>query len=426
MIFSNKRTDAFGLVALTALLLAATASADRYSFEQGGHTKLNFLGTSFPGNSLFRDALGSNTFDLQGEFRLNLEWRHEGWAVDANYQLIGVDSEQLGITSGLPGAFDVFGRQLPNDDRRLMNLTDIVNESGDAAILQRLDRLWVGYTSDKLVTRFGRQALTWGNGFFYTPFDLVNPFDPSSIDTEYKAGDDMLYLQYLRGNGDDVQGAIVFRRDPVSGDVGSAQATAALKYHGLAGELGYNALLADNYGDPVLGIGISRSIGGAVVSADLVLTKTDDDTYVELVANTSYSWVLGGKNMSGVLEYFFSAFGLSEDYSTAALAARPDLLVRIVRGQQFTLGRHYLASSVTVEMTPLWSLAPVLLANLEDPSALLQLTSNYSLSNNMTLLGNINIPLGPDGSEFGGPATAVPNEYLSTGLAVFAQFAWYF
>jgi hypothetical protein len=37
--------------------------------------------------------------------------------------------------------------------------------------------------------------------------DLVNPFDPASIDTEYKAGDDMLYVQYLQDNGNDMQAA---------------------------------------------------------------------------------------------------------------------------------------------------------------------------------------------------------------------------
>ena len=61
--------------------------------------------------------------------------------------------------------------------------------------------------------KFGRQAITWGNGLFYAPMDLVNPFDPATIDTEYKAGDDMLYLQYLQDNGNDLQAAVVVRRD---------------------------------------------------------------------------------------------------------------------------------------------------------------------------------------------------------------------
>jgi len=134
-----------------------------------------------------------------------------------------------------------------------------------------------------------------------------------------------------------------------------------------------------------------------------------------------------GKNMSGAIEYHYNGFGQNDaHYDPLSLAENPELLTRIVRGQMFTLGRHYLAGSVMIEMTPLWSITPVLLANVGDPSALLQLTTNYSLGDNMTLLGSINLPMGSSGSEFGGIESGQPGLYLSTGPGVFAQFAWYF
>jgi hypothetical protein len=76
-------------------------------------------------------------------------------------------------------------------------------------------------------------------------------------------------------------------------------------------------------------------------------------------------------------------------------------------------------------MSPLWMLTPTVLANVTDPSALLQIVTSYSLSDNMTFLGSLNVPVGPGGSEFGG----IPSGnglYLSTGAGVFAQLAWYF
>lgn len=97
-----------------------------------------------------------------------------------------------------------------------------------------------------------------------------------------------------------------------------------------------------------------------------------------------------------------------------------------MRGQLFTLGRHYLAGSVLIEMTPLWTVTPVLFANAADPSALLQLTTTYSVSDNISVLGSLNVPIGPSGSEFGGIDAGVPGRYLSTGPGIFAQFAWYF
>ena len=87
---------------------------------------------------------------------------------------------------------------------------------------------------------------------------------------------------------------------------------------------------------------------------------------------------------------------------------------------------HYVAGSLMVELSPLWMLTPTLVSNVEDPSALLQVITQYSLSDNMTFLGSLNVPLGADGTEYGGPASAVPNRYLSFELGVFAQLAWYF
>jgi hypothetical protein len=407
--------------------VAFVANAEESNFEFGGHSKLNLIGQTWPDDSILRSVLGSSTVDLQGELRLVLEWRDNGWAFDAAYQLVGLSGDSLNIGSDLPPLGQALFGRLPNDERRLFDLTNVITESGDSALLHRLDRLWVGYSTDKTVLRFGRQALSWGNGLFYAPMDLVNPFDPAAIDTEYKVGDDLFYGQFLRDSGDDIQAAAVFRRNLLTGDVESDEATIALKYHGFAGEYEYDLLVAKSYGDPVVGLGIGRSIGGAQWGADLVATDTRSDTTIQFVTNLTYSWELAGKNMSGALEYHFNGFGQSGGrYDPLSLAANPDLLLRLARGQSFTLGRHYLAASVMIELTPLWSVTPVMLANVSDPSALLQLTMNYSLGDNMTLLGNVNIPLGENGTEFGGIETGVADLYLSSGAGVFAQFAWYF
>ncbi|MGI9232436.1 MAG: hypothetical protein ACR2RD_02295, partial [Woeseiaceae bacterium] len=284
-----------------------------------------------------------------------------------------------------------------------------------------------GYTSEKSVVRFGRQALSWGNGLFYAPMDLVNPFDPATIDTEYKAGDDMLYLQYLRDNGHDIQGVHVVRRDPATGDIESSQATTAAKYHGFVGEAEFDLLLADHFGDTVVGIGAGKSVGGAVWRGDVVATRTDDDTTIQVVSNLTYSWNWSGRNMSGAIEYFYNGFGQRSDaYDPISLSGNPDLVDRVTRGELFSIGRHYVAGSVLVEMTPLWGLTPTLLANVADPSSLFQLVSNYSLSDNMTVLASINVPMGPKGSEFGGIDAGQPDRYLSGGAGLFVQIAWYF
>ena len=77
-------------------------------------------------------------------------------------------------------------------------------------------------------------------------------------------------------------------------------------------------------------------------------------------------------------------------------------------------------------MTPLWMMTPNLFANLDDGSALLQVVTRNSLGDNAEILGAINLPLGPSGSEFGGIEAGLPGIYLSSDFSLFAQFAWYF
>ena len=64
--------------------------------------------------------------------------------------------------------------------------------------------------------------------------------------------------------------------------------------------------------------------------------------------------------------------------------------------------------------------------NIEDGSALVQIVSQNDLKENLSFLGSLNIPIGPNGSEYGGIESPVADRYLSSDLSVFAQIAWYF
>jgi hypothetical protein len=412
---------------IACLLLSVAVVADDGAIEIGGHTKLSLTGQAYPDQSLFRDLVGSNTLDLSGDLRLNFEADADRWSFDGAYQLLALHGDSIELGRLVPGGAELFFPGLPNDDRRLFDLTDIIEDDGKTAVLHRIDRLSVAYMSEKAVFRLGRQVLSWGNGLFYSPMDLVNPFDPAAVDTEYKVGDDMLYSQYLFDDGSDVQFAYVARRNLLDGDFDAGESTAAIKYHGFVGAAEFDVLLAQSYEDTVLGFGGSGNVGGSVWTADAVFTRTDNDTYAQLVTNLTYSWNWFDRNMSGAIEYFYSGFGQRSDaYDPLSLGSNPDLVERVARGELFSIGRHYLAGSIMIEMMPLWTVTPTLLASLSDPSALLQLVTSVSMGDNLTFLGSINVPIGPKGSEFGGVEASQPNRYLSGGAGLFAQIAWYF
>ena len=398
-------------------------------FSVGGHTKYRFTSTTFPADSLFRDLAGSSAEDVGLDARLNLGWSTAGWDVLAHAQFGAFDGDTVAFTRGLGDERRVLLPRLPGDERRWLDLTHVITDKGERAAVARLDRASFGYTGRDGAVRFGRQAITWGNGLiFNTVMDIFNPFDPAAIDKEYKSGDDLLYGQYLRGNGDDLQGVIVVRRAPSGGALEADRSSFAAKYRGLVGDAEYDLLIARHFADTLAGGGASRGIGGALWRGDLLVTHTrTGETVVSAVTSLSHSFSWAGRSLSAVAEYYFNGFGQRDArYGPADVAANRGLAERLSRGELFSLGRHYLGLSALIEITPLWALTPNLFANLGDPSALVQLAAQADLGDSMRLLGAVNVPVGEPGTEYGGIDAGRPARQLSSGPGVFVQFAWYF
>lgn len=417
----------FVALGLHASMLLAEGPDDGITdWTFGGHTKLQYVDTTIPDNSVLRDLGGGDSQERNLEIRLKISARRGHWEFNTHGQVISVHSDALAGLSSMPGLF-LPGADVINDKRRWFDLTHQLRDGSRNAALVRLDRASVAYSDASVVLRFGRQAISWGNGLLFTPMDIFNPFDPTAVDKEYKSGDDMFYAQYLFSNGDDAQAVAVVRRNPLSGEVESDQSSLAFKYHGFWAGREYDLLATRHYGQTVLALGFSGNLGGAVWRGDLVWNGTETDSVLTGVTGLTWSWVGAGHNWTGVAEYYYNGFGLDGgNYSVAALASAPELLARLARGELFNIGRHYLGVSVTLEATPLLNLTPNLFINLGDPSAYAQFVLAYDWKQDLQVLTALSFPVGPDGSEYGGIDALQPGMYVSTGPALFAQLAWYF
>ncbi|TGD71846.1 hypothetical protein E4634_17180 [Mangrovimicrobium sediminis] len=412
------------------LLLLASAPALALPLFDGGHTKLNLQDTHFPDDSLWREELGKRALDSGGALRLRFAGGSGGLGVEAHYQLLARHGDTLALVDSAPAALAPPGG-LPDDATRWWDLTDTLRERDDTAVVQRLDRLNIAWSGEKTVLRFGRQAVSWGNGLIYTPLDFLNPFDPAAVDTEYKLGDDMLYAQYLLDAGHDWQFVNVQRRD-ASGSRSGEVSSSAIKFHHFGAEREYDLLLAQHYDQAIVAAGGLANIGDAVLRGDLVLSDSDNGWTASLVADWTWSWVWGGRNVSAIAEYFYNGFGLDEDdYGELLLDGPGDsramqLRERLARGELFTIGRHYAAGSLLVELHPLLNLSTNLFCNLGDQSALAQAVLQWDAGQNWQVLGALNLPLGGSGSEYGGLETGVEERTLAVGPSGFVQLAWYF
>jgi hypothetical protein len=411
---------------LLAIANAVNAdTADRLSIFNGGHAKYQLLFSSFPENSLFLDYIDSPVIDHNADLRLKLNWKSDKVQLVSDYQMTAQHGDSITPGNNLPAQL-LISAPIPNDKNRLFDLTHVVSQDNDSIYTHRLDRLYISLTGTHAVARLGRQAISWGNGLIYTPMDFFNPFDPASVDKEYKTGDDMLYAQYLRKNGDDLQAVWVVRRND-DGEISNRVDSIASKYHGFIGSNEYDLLISEHYDDTVFAIGGIIDVGEAIWRGDIMLTDTQAGNITSLVTSLSYSWLGWGRNISGIIEYFYNGFGQTDgDYSPTALAANPELINRIIRGELFTLGRHYIAASAMIEITPLWLLTPGIFINTDDNSFLFQLSTTYEPEQDWQLLAALSIPTGARGSEYGGIDSPITGKQLSTELNLLAQLAWYF
>jgi len=424
----QKQVSLSKILCLLQLLMMFTPLSLAEEWETAGHLKYYFSHTNYEQNNIFALAGESSPTDHSLDLRLTAKkkWLKK-WDTVIHYEAAAYDSDSIKVVRSLAPYSSIAAYGLPNDDARLFNLTSMVNNDATNVLFHRLDRASIGYTSDNLVIRFGRQAVSWGNGLVFQPMDIFNPFSPNAIDKEYKTGDDMLYLQSLLESGDDLQMVLIPRRNQSTNDIKKNESSLAVKYHSTLGDTDMDVLLSRHFGNNLVGIGFATDWKGAIIRGDLVNVWNSLDTRLSTVVSINYSWVFSDLNFSGFIEYYHNGDGISnENYNPINLANKPELLRQISRGEKFTLARDYLSAGLTVELTPRWLFTPLLINNNNDGSRLTQWIINFDWKENLTLLMGANLPFGKKGTEYGGLPGSLPDVYSGGGRSIFLQLAIYF
>ncbi len=379
---------------LTFVVAVPTVHAADWSYR--GHAKYR------PSLTVFDNATANQTQNA-ADVRLALHTRRDAWDAEVHYELLALAGDADGIAP------------LPDDWRRLLDLTDSLADADNLAAVQRLDRLNVGYAGANLVVRVGRQAVSWGNSFVYNPMDIFNPFAPTAVDKDYKTGDDMVYAQWLLPSGNDWQSVAVVRRDVTTGDVSAGASSLAFKYHGVTSRGDVDVLAAQHYGEPMLGVGFAAPWRESVWRMEGTAARIGaGETAFALTANADYSWNWGGFNVYGFSEYHHNSLGQTRidpfDVSEA-------LSQRRSRGEVFTLGRDYLSAGLQIELAALLHLSPTLIWNLHDHSGLIPVRLTYDWRENVVVNGGLNLSFGASDSEFHDPVSS---------QSAYIQLAYYF
>lgn len=389
--------------------------------------RLQYAFYAYNYNSNDLHAGGSESpVDHQVDLRLMMDVQAD-YSFSIHDQIQGVKSERL--TSSVPVQLLFLNQAAQlNDQSRLLDLSHTLHEGEEHVAIHRLDRLNIGYTTEYVSWKLGRYAVSWGNGVVYSVMDVFNPFDPASIDKEYKTGDDMLYMQYLFLSGNDLQLLVIPRRDTQSRSVSSEVSSVALKYHGLFYLNDYDLLLARHYDETLLGAGLSYDLHGLLWRGDLLFTETDEQVIASLLTSLTYAWSLNEKPVTGFMEFYYAEYGESfnGEYRIADITNNSTLVERLQRGEVYTIGRRYLAIGGDFEWHPLVHLMPTIFYNVDDQSSLLQVILRYEFEQDLVLQLGVQLAQGASGTEYGGIQIESSAGSLSPGDSLFVQANAYF
>ena len=407
-----------GAWALAGLLLAVPASA----LELDARLKAFAALSALPSHDVQRSQSGAAAWDGSADLRLMLRERAGPLELIVDYSAIFLAGDSLGFLSAPQTALD----QSPQDDqRRALNLSWGIEDGPRHRSLHRLDRLALRYRQGDWSVTLGRQAVSWGNGMLFQPLGLFSPFAPTTVDRDYKAGDDLLLVERLFDNGSDLQLLLVGRRDAAGALSGSAS-SAALKWRGMAGQAELEAIAARHYQDRVLGLGARIPLGGALARADLAATRLRDGGWkLSGLLNLDYSLVFLKRNAYLFAEYYHNGFGAGRMPETY-LGLKPALRERLLRGETFNLMRDYLALGANLQWHPLWQQSLSLIGNLQDGSALLQTSLTFEPGDRQRLQLGWTEPLGGAGQEFGGAPLLGETATVGGASALFARWTCYF
>jgi len=388
------------------------------ALEMDARAKLFAVGTALPEHDLQRQLNGTPAYDYTADLRLMFTQPAGPLSFTAHHTSVVNGGDSFAFLSN-PGA--TLDQSPSDDDLRLMDLTWEI-ESGDRhRIFHRFDRLAVQYRGASWGLTLGREAVSWGSGLVFQPMDLFSPFAPTTVDRDFKAGNDLLIVDRLFADGSDLQILGVARRD-LEGDVTSDVASAALKWRTFLGDSEVEVFAGKHYTDQVYGGAIRIPVGGAMLRTDVVATRLEGgDWRVSGVLNMDTSFALDGKTTYVFAEYYHNDFGVRELPDSVLQLPEP-LAERLARGETFTLMRDYLAAGGTIQWHPLWTQSLTLIGNLADGSSLLQSNLSYVPSDNAMVEVGVTWSIGEAGQEYGG--VPIFGESATTGGAFQGYLRW--
>ncbi len=291
---------------------------------------------------------------------------------------------------------------------------------GSIGIFHNLDRASVQISTEFADISIGRDAIAWGSARVINPTDVVAPYNFDQLDTEDRIGVDAIRIRIPVGVLGEIDSGYIIGDNF---DFGKSAIFFRTQFNSF--ETDFSMLLLEYQKDLLIGLDITRGIGGAgfwletsYVSINPFGAKSDIfDNYLRSSVGIDYSF--GGETYTFV-EYHFNGAGTADPENLMTLLDQPAYM----RGGVYLLGNHYLSHGISHQLTPLINLSGQILLNLSDLSSWLAPQMSYNVAE------DIHLSIGCFFSFGKHPLNNDPNQYQSEfGLypnLFFSSFSVYF
>ena len=376
-VVNDRRRWAVGCLLLLLLIVPTSRAATDFS----GYWKTYLQAINYPSVEMLGVSVGlSKEYIFTNRLRLKLEATlPENLELAVAYDLAPRAYIDGNKSSNLfsPG-FGLLSQIYRVDD---LNPEIWEEESGDYGILHNLDRLQLTLRLPRADLIVGRQAISWGSARAINPTDILAPFAYGEIDVEDRLGVDAVRLRAPLGLMGELDGGMAF-----GPDLAADNSAWFLRARYFILHTDFFGIISGFRGNTLLGFDLTRALSGFGSWLEAGYVVVEDDTtvgehnYWRVSLGADYSLRDGTYLFA---EYHYSEAGVTDPADYPPLAG----LTPYREGGVYLLGRHYLIPGVTRPITPLLTATVQVITNinLENPSAYLTVTMEYSICDNSYL-----------------------------------------
>lgn len=256
-------------------------------------------------------------------------------------------------------------------------------------------RAWVGVKGEEGVVRAGRQRIAWGTGKIWNPTDVLNPYQPTSVEPEERRGVDALYAR--AGLGALGQAEYVWAPNDT------------WPQHAMLGRLHGNA---SGWDWSLMGGKTAVSTASVMAGGDFAGTVLEGTLHGEAAwfspqvrtpywkAGLGYDYTVPAdsrwrylRDTAFVVEYFHAGNGVT---NPAQYSFGPILL-----GNEVTVSQNYFGVTYSKDLHPLLKLSAVAIVNADDGSTFAAPSLTWNALNNLYLSASVQRFGGGRVTEFG-------------------------